>query len=131
MIKERLSDKKNFKESELWFALYSLTAALVDIRRNGKTPKLGDINPQNVFVNDEGHIRVANIYSWPHERFSYWKVLENDKHENTLLAPEDMNNWQTNHLDNDNNHQSELFAIGATIISAALLSDFKSVYDFK
>lgn len=132
LIKERHLDKKLFKESELWFALYSLTAALVDIRRHGdSTRKLGDINPQNVFVNDEGHIRVANVYSWPHERCSYWKVLENDRYENTLLAPEDMNNWQTSHLDNDNNHQSEIYAIGATVMSAAILSDFRSVYNFK
>jgi serine/threonine protein kinase len=57
-----------------------LTAALIDIKKHGQTPKLGDINPQNVFVNDDGHIRVANVYSWPHERYSYWKVLENEKH---------------------------------------------------
>ena len=84
-----------------------------------------------MFVNDDGHIRVANVYSWPHERTSYWKVLENDKHEHTLLAPEDMNSWQTSHLDNDNNHQSEIYAIGCTVLSSAILSDLKSVYNFK
>eukprot|EP00178_Gracilaria_changii_P006151 TRINITY_DN20533_c0_g1_i1.p1 TRINITY_DN20533_c0_g1~~TRINITY_DN20533_c0_g1_i1.p1 ORF type:complete len:100 (-),score=7.10 TRINITY_DN20533_c0_g1_i1:459-758(-) len=66
LIKERQHEKKSFRESELWFALFALTAALVDIRRHGNNRKLGDINPQNVFVNDDGHIRVANVYSWPH-----------------------------------------------------------------
>lgn len=34
-------------------------------------------------------------------------------------------------MENDDNQQSEIFAIGAAIISAGILGDFSSVYNFK
>jgi serine/threonine protein kinase len=92
---------------------------------------LGDIKPENVFVNDEGEIKVANIFTWPHERPSYWKFLEDEKNFNGYLAPEDMALLQSNSLDNDANEQSEIFAIGATILSSAILDNLHEVYNFK
>ena len=83
-------------------------------------------------MNEAGQIKVANIYSWPNEKASYQRVIEfNSYNSNSLLAPEDMALLQTNHLDNDGNEYSEIFAIGATILSAATLSNFSSVYHFK
>lgn len=94
--------------------------------------KLGDIKPDNVFVNDIGQIKVANIYSWPNEKPSYWKVVELNRVEcNSLLAPEDLALLQSNHLDNDGNENSEIFAIGATIICTGILGNFDSVYNLK
>lgn len=60
-------------------------------------------------------------------------MLEFDKNEfNSLLAPEDMALLQSNHLDNDGNDQSEMFAIGATILSTATLDTMHpSVYNVK
>lgn len=107
-----------------------MVAALQEART--RSLKLGDIKPENVFVNEAGQIKVANIYSWPNEKASYQKVIEfNSLQSNSLLAPEDMALLQTNHLDNDGNEHSEIFAIGATIMSAATLSNFASVYQFK
>ena len=79
-----------------------MSGALQEVRE--RSPKLGDIKPENVFVNDEGEIKVANIYSWPHERPSYWKLVESEKgFHDSLLAPEDFAMLQSNHVDNDNN----------------------------
>ena len=50
---------------------------------------------------------------------------------NGLLAPEDVSELQRGSLENDNNTQSEIFAIGATIISAGILNNFSSVYHYK
>ena len=114
----------------MWYTLFALTAGLQEAKN--RSLKLGDIKPENVFVNDAGQIKVANIYSWPNEKPSYWKVIEFDKFESdSLLAPEDMALLQTNHLDNDGNEKSEIFAIGATIICTAILDNFSSVYNFK
>ena len=38
---------------------------------------------------------------------------------------------QANNLDNDNNEQSEIFAIGATILCTGILGDFSNVYNLK
>lgn len=29
--------------------------------------KVGDIRPQNIFINQEGQIKVSCLYSWPKE----------------------------------------------------------------
>ena len=49
LIKQRHPERRLFKESELWYVLYVLTAAKHDIA--GRAKKLGDIKPENVFVN--------------------------------------------------------------------------------
>lgn len=33
--------------------------------KNGSNSKIGDIRPDNVFLNEEGMIKVANLLSWP------------------------------------------------------------------
>lgn len=69
--------------------LYVLASALNEIKTYSN--KLGDIKPENVFVNDNGKIKVGNIYSWPDEYPSYIKA--NDQANlmfNGLLAPEDL-----------------------------------------
>jgi len=42
--------------------LYALAAAKQDIRQHSK--KLGDIKPENIFVNDEGFVKIVNVLSW-------------------------------------------------------------------
>jgi hypothetical protein len=80
--------------------LYALTAAKEDIKKHSS--KLGDIKPENIFVNDEGKLKVANVYSWPNELPSFSKALDFDKLSfNGLLAPEDLALLQSNHLEND------------------------------
>ena len=39
--------------------------------------KVGDIRPLNIFVNDNGQVKVANHLSWPSESNNYEKVLYN------------------------------------------------------
>ena len=65
---------------------------------------MGDIKPQNVFVNDVGQMKVANIYSWPDEKPSYLKIVEmSTLDHNQLLAPEDLALMHSNSLDNEGN----------------------------
>lgn len=63
LIRQRQPDHRFFKESELWSVLYALAAAKHDIA--GQVKKLGDIKPENVFVNEEGQAKIACQYSWP------------------------------------------------------------------
>lgn len=66
--------------------------------------------------------------SWPNETSSFEKAFENQL---TLLAPEDMNKLELGGMDDVKNSQPEMFSIGMTILSAALLTDFSDVYDVK
>ena len=82
--------------------LFALAAAKQDIRKHSK--KVGDIKPENVFVNDEGLIRVVNVFSWTGELPSFVKAVEQVKAGfNGLLAPEDFILLKTNHIENQEN----------------------------
>lgn len=50
LIRQRQPDNRSFKESELWYVLYALAASKHDIA--GRVKKVGDIKPENVFVNE-------------------------------------------------------------------------------
>lgn len=63
LINQRKIERKLFKESELWYVLYALAVAKKDIK--DRSPKLGDIKPESIFVSEEGKVKIANIYSWP------------------------------------------------------------------
>jgi len=83
-------------------------------------------------VNDDGKIKIANVFSWPNELPSFVKTLDQYNHAaDSLLAPEDFALLQSNHLENNANEQSEVFAIGASIIYSGILDDFSSVYNYK
>lgn len=45
--------------------------------------KVGDIRPHNIFINDQGEIKVSNVRSWPKEQTNYQKAIEK---ENTYLG---------------------------------------------
>lgn len=130
LITQRQPERQLFKESELWYVLYALTASKLDLKTHSN--KLGDIKPSNVFVNDDGRIKVANVLSWPRELPSYAKVVDQGGvNYDGYLAPEDFPLLQNNTLDNDANEQSEVFAIGATVLSAGILDDLKTAFDYK
>jgi serine/threonine protein kinase len=110
--------------------LYSLAAAKQDIK--SQSNKVGDIKPSNVFVNDDGKIKIANVLSWPRELPSFAKVVDQGGlNYDGYLAPEDFPLLQNNTLDNDANEQSEMYAIGATILSAGILDNLSNAYDYK
>lgn len=89
LIKQRAPDRRLFKESELWYVLFALAAAKHDLAN--RTKKLGDIKPENIFVNEEGKVRVASQYSWPDELPSFARALDLERTAyNGLLAPEDL-----------------------------------------
>ena len=47
-----------------------------------------------------------------------------------MLAPEDLQPPTLGQLDNSANTQSEVFSIGATILSAGILQDLADLYDY-
>ena len=40
--------------------------------------KVGDIRPHNIFINDQGEVKVSNMLSWPREPSNYTKSFENE-----------------------------------------------------
>jgi hypothetical protein len=49
---------------------------------------VGDIEAKNIFINEEGQVKISNLCSWPGEQTNYEKlVLE---HIPTYIAPEEL-----------------------------------------
>ena len=40
---------------------------------HGQGHKIGDVRPDNIFINEDGQVKVATTYSWPSEQTNYSK----------------------------------------------------------
>jgi len=65
--------------------------------------KVGDIRPENVFINFDGQVKVGSLYSYPNENTNYKKSIDQEV---TLLAPEDVAKLQLGASDNQENKWS-------------------------
>ena len=75
-IEDRRGSRKGFEERELWYLLHGLTHAKANIKPAFN--KVGDIRPNNIFINDKSEIKVSNLNSWPREITNYAKTFENE-----------------------------------------------------
>lgn len=116
---------KHFSEEELWYLLYSLTSAARDFSKLGS--KVGDIRPYNIFINEEGQLKIANLFSWPYEKTNFEKTAF--ERQTTYLAPEEIRLIaKGNHENQTNKIISESFSIGLTLLQSGLLFQAKQLY---
>lgn len=92
-----------------------------------KGEKLGDIRPKNIFINEEGKIKVATKYSWPREIPNFEKTFF-DK-EKSYLSPEEMKEVEIGRAkSNSDPTLAESFSIGLTALDAILLENSEPLY---
>ena len=132
-IEDRKGSRKGFEERELWYLLYGLAHAKANIKP--AFSKVGDIRPQNVFINDKTQVKVTSLNTFPKEISNYSKTFENEV---TYLgiyyqysAPEELKQLEVGKIEGEDNNNCEVFSIGLTVLSAALLEDFSNLYDIK
>jgi len=65
--------QKFFDETELWYLIYTLISAGHEFHKNGR--KVGDVRPENVFINEDGQVKVATQLTWPSENTNYHKTF--------------------------------------------------------
>lgn len=88
--------------------------------------KVGDIRPENVFLNADGEAKTSCVLSWPREGTNFSKTFDNEP---TYLAPEDMERLEMGKVEDSSNFDSEVFSIGFTVLSAGTLEDFLKLYN--
>lgn len=89
---------------------------------------LGDIRPKNIFLNEEGKIKVSSSLSWPLENTNIQKSFDKVA---TYLAPEDLESIKKGETIDIPSNSSEAFSIGLTVLSAANLADYEGLYDLQ
>lgn len=60
-------------DTEMWYLLYNMIRAGNKFEKLKK--KIGDINPHNVVINDDGQIKVVSTCSLPNELDNFQKVV--------------------------------------------------------
>jgi hypothetical protein len=66
-----------------------LLHSLIEARKQASAAgeKLGDIRPKNIFLNEDGKIKVSNSQAWPSEISNIQKSFDKTL---TYLSPEDL-----------------------------------------
>lgn len=124
-IENRMQMEKHFEEEELWYLLYCLLSSARDFARLDS--KIGDVRPYNIFINDEGQIKLASLLSFPHEKTNFQKTAFEKTP--TYLAPEEVALIaQGTHENTTNQLIAESFSIGLTMLQAGLLFDASQLY---
>jgi serine/threonine protein kinase len=127
-IENRVSMDKHFEEEELWYLLYSLVTTARDF--SSLERKVGDIRPSNIFINEEGQLKIANLCSWPYEKPNFDKTAF--EKQLTYLSPEEMRLVAKGHHQNTTDHLlSESFSIGLTLLEAGLLFKARELYSLE
>lgn len=62
----------------MWYLLYNIIRAGNKFEKIKK--KIGDVNPHNVLINDDGQIKVLSTVSLPGELDNFQKAVEKDIH---------------------------------------------------
>lgn len=103
------------------------TFADVGSKFHNRGGKVGDIRPENVFINEDGQLKVATKHSWPQEMDNYQKAFY--EKEKTYLAPEETKDLQIGRsqtvADTD---LAESFSAGLTVLDTALLENSENIY---
>ena len=62
-IENRQEKNRKLQEDELWYLVQ--TMADVGTRHHNANMKVGTIAPNQVFLNDDGQLKLATQFSWP------------------------------------------------------------------
>jgi hypothetical protein len=81
--------------------LYSLLGAKKE--SDEFVQRVGDIRPENVFINYDGVVKVGSLLSYPNENDNYKKAIDLEP---TLLAPEDVDKLALGASSNEENQNS-------------------------
>lgn len=65
--------QKLFDEPELWYLVYTLLRSANDFHEDGII--VGDIRPENIFIDEDGQVKAATQLTWPSENTNYHKTF--------------------------------------------------------
>lgn len=96
--------------------------------------KVGDIRPQNVFINEDGQVKVATHLTWPGEQNNYHKTFYEKEitylgTSSVNLAPEELKDIQFGKIEPSTDERiAESFSIGLTCLDAGTLNNSSLLY---
>lgn len=80
-ISKRCDCEKYLEETEMWYLLFCLAESAVCCQGIGE--KIGDINPQNILLNNSGKLKLISRLSVP----NYCDPINNPHKKNVYFSP--------------------------------------------
>lgn len=116
-IQMRTNSERGFDETELWYLLYTGVSALSEFEKINE--RVGKICPRNILMNEKGHIRFVNRYSWPGQPDYY--VPQNQR-EREYMAPEEFGEHSLS------KRKSDTFNLGMVLLECITLEPISEIY---
>lgn len=73
-LDEREAFRRRFEESEIWYLIFTLASVKNSI--SCFSSKIGDVRPENIFINRAGAIKISTLHTFPTSSSNYTKTLE-------------------------------------------------------
>ena len=82
---------------------------------------MGDVRPINIFLNEQGNIKVINQLSWPLEPTNIQKTMDKTA---TYVSPEDLRRISHGEYFEGPSQIAEAFSIGLSVLGTANLNEY-------
>ena len=120
--------KHYLSEQEIWYLIDALVCALVALEQ--KKVFHGDIEPKNVFITEDGYVKLADHGLISELKTGYNRAVLGG--EVALLSPELLNFYREKDMRPIyDEKKADIFGIGLTALHAATLKNSKTLYDMK
>lgn len=121
-----LSADNSYSEPEIWYILTTLISVIKTFESYGYHH--GDIQPMNIFVDEEGKLKLIDNSLVNYGEIGYQKMMFDKKYK-AILSPIQLNALDLQQLTPVHDKpKSDIFAAGITVLSAATNNDWKKYY---
>lgn len=57
----------------MWYLLYNIVRAGKEYEKHDR--KIGDVQPHNIVINEDGQTKIISVDSWPGQQSNYDKIV--------------------------------------------------------
>lgn len=72
-IQNRSDINRPFVENEMWYLLYNIVRAGKEYEKHDR--KIGDVQPANIVINEDGQTKIISMDSWPGQEDNYERAV--------------------------------------------------------
>ena len=133
-ISDKNTDKKSqfyskyYSEPEIWYIIDAMISLLMSFKEGNYHH--GDIQPKNIFITDQGFVKLCDNSLINYGRTGYLKMLYEPGYR-AALSPKLIKALESGAQQPDHDPiKSDIFSIGITVLCAAMNADISHFYNF-
>ncbi|CAD8194405.1 unnamed protein product [Paramecium pentaurelia] len=127
-LKKRRQPLKRYPESHIWLLIQQIVDPLAFLEDQKQVH--GDIQPQNIYLDETGSVKLAEYNYFPGGQYGFQKMLLSK--DRAYLSPILLNNYRNmNFKAQHNEYKSDVFSFGMTLLEVLLLEESYDCMDFQ